>query len=656
MERLSKTGLGIVIALLLALTAQTAGATSRTTERILFQAAEQALKKNQIKRFESLKAKLSDYPLLPYLEYEALRQKLDHASPEKVERFLEKWKETPLAQMLRRRWLNLLAKRKDWDNYRRFYQKDYSVTRQCHYLNALIHTGDREKAFELAPELWLYGRSRPKACDPVFIAWRKSGKLTTTLVWQRIELAMYRGRIKLVRYLQRLLPQKDRPWADLWISLRRKPELALKEKRLRQPHPMRDAMLTYAVKRRSYFDPYAGWKMLRTIEKLHPLPESLHLRALQTLARAFLRVETPTAWHFFRSLKEAEKNTRLAETRVLAALVRGQWETALKWIDSLPDEPRWRYWKARSLEQIGQRKKADPIYRELAKERSYYGFLAADRVGLPYNLKHKPVPVDKETLAEVKKLPGIQRARELLTLGRQADARREWRMVTRSLPPQQAMAAAKLAQRWNWHDQAIFTLARTGYWDDLALRFPLEHKNEVEKRADERNLDPSWVFGLIRQESAFNPSVRSRVGALGLMQLMPATARYVARKLLKQPRPPKRHDLTTPDVNIHLGTTYLSDVMARMEQNPVLATAAYNAGPYRVTRWLPKHQLPADLWIELIPFKETRQYVKRVFTYAAIYDHRRGKEVQRLSQRLMPIAGDSPQRTALRKRNTKATM
>ena len=625
-----------------------------------FLAAEQALKKHQTTLFEQLKSALADYPLLPYLEYQALLQRLDRATPEEVESFLERHADTPLAQRLRVRWLNRLAKRKEWSSYLRFYLADGNVTRQCHYLHALIREGRREEAFSRVEPLWLHGRSRPKACDPVFQAWREAGGLSEELVWERIDRAMRLGQLRLVRYLKRLLPEDQRPWADLWLQLRRKPELALTAKRLRQPHPMRDRMLAYAVVRRAGGDPLAALELWQELERRYDLDGEARRRAVRTLARGLLREEDPAAWDFFRQLEEKEEDSGLLERRILAALFRQQWEEALAWIEELPEaarqEERWRYWKARSLEQLGKRGLAEPLYRELARERSFYGFLAADHAGLPYNLNQDPAPVDATLLEKVAEAPGIARARELVALERWTDARREWRFTTSRMTAEEAMAAAKLAQSWNWHDQAIFTLARTGYWEDLELRFPLAHRETVENRADERNLDVSWVFGVIRQESAFNPAVRSHAGALGLMQLMPATARYVARKLLKQKRSPTRRDLVRPEVNIRLGTTYLSDMLNRLEQNPVLATAAYNAGPHRVFRWLPDRQLPADLWIELIPFAETRQYVKRVFTYAVIYDHRREQEIVRLSQRLQPVAGSSPQRTAQQQRNGQATL
>ena len=203
-------------------------------------------------------------------------------------------------------------------------------------------------------------------------------------------------------------------------------------------------------------------------------------------------------------------------------------------------------------------------------------------------------------------------------------------------------AAALIAEAAHWHDQAIFTLARTGYWDDLKLRFPLEFRDLVTGTARRNALDAAWVYAIIRQESAFMDDARSRAGAMGLMQLMPGTARHVARSLPGQPAPHRR-DLLQPEVNIALGSTYLGQLKQRLEDNPVLATAAYNAGPHRVDRWLPQRDLDADVWVELVPFRETRRYVRRVMSYMVIYDKRLGREPRRLKARMKPVsaaAGD----------------
>jgi soluble lytic murein transglycosylase len=630
-------------------------------QQALFLAAEKALGSGNETLFQQLKGVLRNYPLYPYLEYRQLKDSLASASAEEVEHFLQHNADTPLAPLLRKQWLNLLARRKQWQSYLEFYDPaDGNVSRQCHYLNALLQTGRREEAFSRVEPLWLHGKSRPKACDPVFDAWRRAGQLTTELVWQRIALAMDKGKVKLVSYLKKQLPAKERPWADLWLQLRSKPKLALDHSRLRQPHPMRQSLLRYAAVRQAYRDPADAIDFWRQLQRQHEFTPLEKQRVEHKLAQQLVREDDPAAWRFLQQIAPDPHDIRLQEIRMRAALYRQQWHQVLAWIEELPEDSRlgerWRYWRARALEQTGDRKAANVLYESLAKERSFHGFLAADHIGAPYNLKQQPAPVDDALRSRVANEPGVQRARELVALERWTDARREWRFVTRHMSAEETMAAAKIAQSWGWHDQAIFTLARSGYWDDLELRFPLAHHQAVHTNARKHDLDISWVYGVIRQESAFNPSVRSHAGAMGLMQLMPATARHVARKLLKRKRSPHRRDLTNPKINIELGTTYLSNVLERLEQNPVLATAAYNAGPHRVSRWLPQQQLPADIWIELIPYRETRRYVERVFTYAVIYDHRRNEEIIRISQRLRPINGTSAQHTAQQQRNLRATL
>ena len=620
-------------------------------QRKQFLAAEKALQQGNLALFETLAEGLRDYPLYPYLEYARLSRDLQKRKPEEITRFLTRYADTPLAPRLRRRWLDHLARSQRWADYLAFYDPaDTNVTRRCHYLNALLHQGKRTQALAQVGKLWHHGRSRPKACDPVFAAWRRAGGLTPEAVWARLELAMNQGQLKLARYLVKQLPKEARATARLWLKLHEQPELALD--RLPKAHPMTPAMAEYAARRKARLDPVGAIDFWQALQSRHSLPAARKQRVERTLALRLIREPAPQAWAFLESLQPAPDDLQSHEARLRGALWRGRWERLSQWIEALPqpwrDSERWRYWLARALEQTGRGDQAKALYRALAQERSFYGFLAADRLGLAYNLKQVPAPVERETLERLAKEPGVARARELVALERWPDARREWRLVTAALDREGILAAARLASQWGWHDQAIFTLARAAYWDDLELRFPLVHTELVRDHARQRTLDASWVFGVIRQESAFNPLVRSHAGALGLMQLMPATARYVARKLLGKKRSPRRHELTRPEVNIELGTAYLSDVLERLEDNPVLATAAYNAGPHRVSRWLPDDTLAADVWIELIPFRETRTYVQRVFTYAVIYDHRQGRDIVRLSRRLRPIQGNRAERTAQR--------
>ncbi|OQX37349.1 MAG: hypothetical protein B0D84_00680 [Candidatus Sedimenticola endophacoides] len=284
---------------------------------------------------------------------------------------------------------------------------------------------------------------------------------------------------------------------------------------------------------------------------------------------------------------------------------------------------------------MGEDEAAEALLRRLAGERSYHGFLAADLLGSDYHLTHTPLLLEQALIEGVARLPGVARARELLHLDRYLDARREWSLVTTGMEREQLQAAAKLAQSWQWHDRAIFTLARTKHWDDLELRFPLQHARHITAKALNQKLDDSWVYAVVRQESAFSHDAVSPSGARGLMQLMPATARYVAKKM-KLGKVTKG-DLFDPLTNITLGTHYLRMISEGLDNNQVLATAAYNAGPNRVKTWLPEQTTAPDLWIETIPFTETRSYTQRVMAYAVIYDSRRGKQPLRLSERMPPV-------------------
>jgi soluble lytic murein transglycosylase len=351
----------------------------------------------------------------------------------------------------------------------------------------------------------------------------------------------------------------------------------------------------------------------------------------------------PSALARLAALPDAVVDRDVAEWRVRVCLRQGDWNAALSWLDRLPaperDSPRWRYWRGRALETLGRAEDAKPIYQTIAGQRDYYGFLAADRLGAPYTIASAPLAVPATELdALLTQSPGLQRARELYVLGQEPDADAEWRQAIREFDRPALLQAAALAQRWDWHAQAIATVSRAEYWDDLELRFPLAYRDGVVNEARAGALDPAWVYAVIRQESGFRPTARSPVGALGLMQIMPATGRQIARELRDAAAddPP----LLQPDVNIRYGVHYLRRMLERLQDNPVLATAAYNAGPSKVARWLPvRAAAPADVWVETIPYRETRAYVQRVMEYAAIYQRRLGSPEPQptLGARMKPV-------------------
>ena len=508
-------------------------------QRSEFLAAEKALQRGNTQEFQRLKAQLRDYPLYPYLGYQALTKHLSYSKRPEVDRFLSEQRDTPLSGRLLSAWLDLLAKQHRWREFLHYYQPTTKTQRSCQRLQALIETGRRAEAFAEVPSLWLHGKSQPKACDPVFDAWRQAGGLTPGLTWERIALAMDRNQTRLARYLKRYLPSAEQPWVERWLRAHQDPQSVLRDPALAQTHPQQGAILLHALERQARQDPAQAVEMWAQLERKHAFDPAQSRSAERSLALALARVQHPQALRWLQAAEPAADDERLQEERILTALRVADWQLASDWVDALPpeqrDAERWRYWKARSLAELGRQPEAEAVYRSLAKERSYYGFLAADRIGAPYNLHHAEVPTSSAELSEMRRRPGIQRAHELYLLDRMTDARREWRFVTRSLDRRDLQVAAKLADRWNWHDRAIFTLAKTDYWDDLALRFPLTHRGQIESQARDVELDSAWVFAVVRQESAFMPDARSHAGALGLMQLMPATAKDQARRM--RPRP-----------------------------------------------------------------------------------------------------------------------
>lgn len=614
------------------------------TERQLFLEAEKALKLGQLTKFNKLKKQLSDYPLYPYLEYKQLRNNLHRQKSRNIRNFIKKYNDTPLASRLRNAWLSRLAKTGQWQEFLKFYEPYGGETLQCHYLTALLSTGQKKKAWPLISKTWMSGKSRPKACDKAFAQWKKAGYQTTARTWQRIGLALDAGQVSLARYLARSFNKRDKQYFDQWMNIRKKPEKL--SRLLSYSHPQKQRVIVQAIERLSRQDLPAAIAFWNKYRRDAVKDAALIARVERSLALRFLKDPKPEVYDYLVFSEPCEADSRLQEIRIRAALLHGEWHDILKWLNRLTPEQqkkdRWVYWRARSLQQIGNKALANQLFDQLTKKRSFYGFLAADLRNKRYAMNHSPVKVSTSLIKDLLAEPGMQRARELLLLDRLLDARREWFFMTRTLEQDELLAAAKIAFDWQWHDRAILTLSQASAWNDLNLRFPVKHKQHVEKAADQNKLTKHWIMAMIRQESAFMEDAHSSAGAMGLMQLMPATARQVARSL--KLRKPKRSDLMTPAKNIRLGSAYLAQVLNRFDQNPVLAIAAYNAGPHRVSKWIPAETMPADIWIELVPYRETRNYLKSVLAYSVIYADKLGIKQFKMNQKMPAINGSKNQK------------
>jgi soluble lytic murein transglycosylase len=613
-------------------------------QRARFLQAEEALERGNVRRFNRLRDELEDYPLHPYLVYADITRRLGTAKPDEIEAFLDRYADTPLTWQLRSRWLNQLARRGHWDKFLDVYEPSVSTRMRCQWLRALINANRADEAMPHVQTLWLAGRSQPPACDPVFKAWRRAGYLTRDLVWERIALAVRAGRPSLASYLTRYLDAHERPLAEAWLGVRQQPARVLRVARANGDPEIVEAILVYGVERLARRDPEQAaniWAQLRTHFAFSASAVgTVHRR----LGLSYAYAHEPQALYWLNAIPESEMDDRAREWRILSSMNHGEWRQAFEHLldqsgaNLAPNasSPRWRYWTARALEAMDWHDDADAMYAELARERSYYGFLAADRIGHDYQLNHRTLEYSDHELRLLAAEPGALRARELYSLGRTIGARREWRLFTRGMSDADLARAAKLAHRWGWHGRAILTVARTPHLDDLEMRFPLAYHDRVLEQAEARRLDPAWMYAIVRQESAFIADARSPAGALGLMQIMPGTGRKIARSLNKPLE--SRRQLLDADVSLEFGSTYLRILLDEMDEHPVLAAAAYNAGPHRVERWRPAEQnMSADLWIENVPYGETREYLRRVLAYTTIYEQRLGRDPVRLSERLAPI-------------------
>ncbi len=614
--------------------------TDLESQRQSFKATQQAFRSNDLDLYTRLKSKLIDYPLYPYLLYEELLRGLEQVPDHEVEAFLTIYSDTPLPYRLRGAWLKSLAKAQRWSKFLTVYDGREDTSSQCQYAYARIKSGQVIDHQDIINRVWRVGKSQPKACDPLFTWLQHNGHLDSKNIWKRIYLAMEQGQVTLARHLSKTLRKSDQAKVEFWIRLHNAPDRKLSTLSSVKNDRLTHRMVLHGIKRLAQKDVDEGraaWNQLKHRYNFKQASRNEIERYIALLA-SYRAHPQALEWFDELSTEAITPHVRLWYTR--SALRSERWDLLVESIPTLDAKQRkrtmWRYWLARALEQQGEEEEAHAMYLELAERRDYYGFLAADRLEVPYAIYNHAIVVDEVHTNALMDEPGMLRAHELYHLGRYDDARAEWYMANRSFSRQQQKLAARLAHEWGWHEMAARMATKVGAWNDLELRFPVPFRNEVFIAADEHALAPSLVYSVMRRESIFSEDARSSAGALGLMQLMPATAKRTAEQLgLPVPQVP---DLLSGDYNIGLGTGYLRELLDGFDEHLVLAVAAYNAGPHRVSDWLPENRaLSADAWIDTIPYYETRRYLRAVLAYKTIYRWKLGKPCLRISQLMQPV-------------------
>lgn len=617
-----------------------ANATTLSEQRQQYLQARHALAAGDHQRFNYLASKLQSYPLYPYLRYEELRRSISSASEKDVRDFLDQFAYIPAASRIREAWLDTLMQRGQHTKFEQYYAPLNNTAHDCYDLQARMLVSGAPNALEEVKQFWLVGDSQPKQCDPLFSWLGKRGYMNNDLIWQRIELAMIKGNVNLAKYLAKKLPTEQIHWFALWQHIHRDPASLLAHEELNKDHPIVRKILAHGARRLAKKDVSAADNAWNQIKRNYSYTEAERTQVAADIALTAAIKHDPLAASLMYNLPKDIDDVGVQQWRARAAMRVNDWAAVLRSIVLMDVETRqeleWQYWRARALEELGVHVKAKPIYEIIAKQRDYYGFLSADRLQKPYAMNYQPLQYSDIEMASLLNFPPLVRARELYAVGQNYHAWREWKQMTSGLSKRQLPMAALIAHQWDWHHTAIITVAKAKKFDDLGLRFPQPFDNIVLSNANKFSLRPEYIYGVMRQESAFNSRARSHAGASGLMQLMPATAKHVAKSLSKNS--PSRAALLQPNVNVELGSKYLRLMLDEYDNQQVLATAAYNAGPHRVKRWLPaSKKMSADVWVDTIPFNETRDYVRRVMAYSTVYEWKMAQKTTRLQTRMPPV-------------------
>ena len=613
-------------------------ASARTSQQILYLQALDAVRSGQSEQARHIRDQLGSYPLALYVDYYDLYLEPDISKLDQVSAFIAKDPQGLLAGRLTAKYMRLLASNGQWETLLHFIGKEpKSLGLRCSYYFAKWATGEQQIAYQFADDLWMHAESRPGECDALFEQWKLAGLLTEEKVWQRMLLVYPQSKsVNLLNHLSELLTGSAYSSKGAVLV-----QLFLQPEQIATLLPQgRDAdtraMATMALQRVAATEPSLARSLLVEARQRYGLQEEEVVRVEGSIARKFMLERTASERPWIDKALQRQHEPALMELRLRMALWESDWQGVKLWVQKIPDsarsDVRWTYWLARAEEAQGRYPHAKALYRQASYERSFYGFMAADRVGAPIPLNRTPLKSSITVSQAMQKWPAVARVKELLALGERDQARGEWNYLMSQVEYNDKLQLGGVALKSQWYDLAVLSSISAKAWDVLDLRFPTPIPSTFSRYAKTRAVETSLLYALARQESALYPYAQSPVGASGLMQLMPSTAEHTARKLGFELAGARQ--LTDPELNIRLGSAYLKELLDNYGGNRILATAAYNAGPGRVRQWRRQSGgKPFDIWVENIPYRETRNYVQNVMVFNAIYQYRLREPVRFLTEK-----------------------
>ena len=584
--------------------------------------------------------RLEGHVLTPWVEYWRLSLRLEDAPANDVRKFLSAYGDTYVGELLRTEWSKVLGKRGDWTELDRltahFGGDDLEI--RCYAFLSRALRGDESALNEGQAAMWLEPRELPPGCEKLAEKLWKDNRLSVSEVWQRVRVLFENGQTTAAKEALGYLPKNEAPDERALAEAARHPKRLLERLPKNMDKRATREVVVLAAIRQARNDPEEAAEALAG-----PLARHLSEADLRYLwgrvAYEGARQHHEDALKWYAQAGDARLDDEQLAWKVRAALRRGHWQTVRDTIDHMSLEVRrysaWTYWYARALAAHGEETASRAYYLRIAGQADYYGLLADEELGYVGTLPEaKYVPTEDE-VEKAKRDAGLARAMELIRLGLRTEGVKEWSFAIRRFDDVQLLAAAELARRAEIYDRTIHTADRTVRTHNYSLRYPVPFKDVFTEYAKSHGLDEAWVLGLARQESRFIADARSSAGAAGIMQLMPRTARFVASKIGM--RRFRHRDVTNIETNVQLGSRYMKLVLDQLG-HPVLASTAYNAGPSRARRWRDAKPLEGAIYIENIPFLETRDYVRKVMANSVLYSAVLQKQPVPLKVRLGTIS------------------
>ena len=564
------------------------------------------------------KEALAGYVLAPYVTYHRNRLRLSRLTPEEVASFRQAHPDIPGAQRIYWQWLKSQAERGRWRTFLAHYEASDDPEHQCLQLRALYNTGTKKAALDGVRAIWTVGESQPKACDPMFQIWQRE-RLTDEMAWQRLRLAIQGNQRLLARYMARFFSPSHKAWAQAYYNVHVDPDRIKASNRYRTDNALSREVIGHGLRRLAGRDAEAArdlWAQYAASHQFTPSErQSIDEPVEVALADAGLLEKAPYP----------EASPEAAIGFADAYIKRANWPLLRAWIERTPKETRfemkWQYWLARAEDQThAHSDQARLAFQSLAEKRNYYGFLAAHRIGAPVRMNDASKRLSAQERQRALDIPAVARMVELFAHGDETNARRELFSVLPRLTPEERRSAVYMVQDIGLTALAITAAFRGELFDDLKLRFPVLHLPLFERASHRTNVALPVLLAFARQESAFRADARSVANARGILQMLPSTARVAARRA-GLPLP-TANDLYDPAKNIPLASSHIAWLMRRYDQALPFVAAAYNAGEHRADRWMREYAgAPLDAWIEAIPFRETRNYVKNLVAFSQVYAH-----------------------------------